>query len=294
MALHQGTTMRTSHHDLGLVALFAVLLGACSGTVAPPPSPSVDASGLPADPDELVVQLRSAGGFMAPEYTFRDLPSISVYADGRVIVDLAGRDVHAGSLLPSLVTDRLDPGEVEALLIAAERAGLASGNDVFYPSPGAADVPPTTFIIWSSAGATTTTFGALGVGPLPDDPGEIAARDKAIGFVRRLAEVAKAIGSDPYRPAVVRAAVRTYAVTDPAYVRDPVDWPLSSSLATAGTPISAGSPDLGRCVLVSGAELDRLWPILADADVTTPFTSDGERYALVVRPLLPDEAAVCP
>lgn len=288
--------MRTGRHALGLAPLLALLLVACAGNATPPPTPTLPAATpeLPADPDTLVVQLRSAGGLMAPDYVFRDLPRISVYADGRMIVEDASREVHPGSLLPALVVGQLELGQVEELLAAAAGAGLASGSDVAYPARGAADVPATTFITWDPRGVTQTSFGALGIGTQPDDPAEIAARAGALAFAGQLAELAQSIEPGAYRPAAVRLAVRPYAVTDPAYVRDPVEWPLAWSLATAGTPVVPGSPEAGRCVVVSGADLDRLWPVAAAADGTTPFVSEGGRYALVARPLLPDEAAVCP
>jgi hypothetical protein len=129
---------------------------------------------------------------------------------------------------------------------------------------------------------------------LPEDPAEAAAREKALEFAHRLAGLTQLGGSDPYRPDAVRLASRPSTVTDPVYLREPIEWPLESSLATAGTPIVAGSPDAGRCLVVSGIDLGRLWPALAAADGTTPFVSDAGRYSLVVRPLLPDEPAVCP
>jgi len=275
------------------LGLLAVLLAACGGTSAgQPPAPS-PTGGLPADQDALVLQMRSAGGLMAPDYEFRDLPRISVYADGRVIVEAATREVHPGSLLPPLVEGRISAEQIGELLGAASAAGLVSGIDASYPSHGVFDAPATTFVTWSPGGLTRTSFGALGIGREPEDPAEAAAREKAVDFLPRLVELAESVGSEPYVPGAIRLAIRPYTVTDPAYVRDPVPWPLDRSLASAGAPIIDGSPEAGRCVVVTGDDPDTLWPVLAAADGTTPFVSDGERFALVVRPLLPDEPPVC-
>jgi hypothetical protein len=88
-------------------------------------------------------------------------------------------------------------------------------------------------------------------------------------------------------------SVRPYAGPGDAPPQSPLDWPLAGSLATAGTPLAPDSPELGRCLVVGGADLDRLWPALGRANALTPFVSQGQRYALVVRPLLPDEPAAC-
>jgi hypothetical protein len=281
---------------MGLALLLVFLPAACTragSSTAPSASPSAP-GGLPGDPDALVLQLRNAGGLMAPDYAFRDLPRISVYADGRVVADAATSEVHPGSLLPPLVLGRTGTAQLEQLLAEAEAAGLSSGTDASYAPHDVYDAPATVFVTWGPRGMTRTSFGALGIGTAAGDPAEAAARERALAFLPRLVELAQAAGSGPYRPDAVRLLVRPYAVTDPAYVREPVAWPLASSLATAGTPIVEGSPEAGRCLVVGGADLDRLWPVLAAADGTTPFVSDGERYGMIVRPLLPDEAAVCP
>jgi hypothetical protein len=281
---------------MGLALLLVIPPAACTpagSSTAPSASPSSQ-GGLPGDPDALVLQVRNAGGLMAPDYAFRDLPRISVYADGRVIVEAVTAGVHPGSLLPGLVLGRIGAAQLEQLLAEAEAAGLSSGTDASYPPHDVFDAPATVFVTRGPRGVTRTSFGALGIGTTAKDPAEAAAREKAMAFLPHLAGLAPAAGSDPYRPAAVRLAIRPYAVTDPAYLRDPVEWPLASSLATAGTPIVQGSPEAGRCLVVSGADLDRLWPVLAEAGATTPFVSDGGRFGLIARPLLPDEAAACP
>ena len=44
-----------------------------------------------------------------------------------------------------------------------------------------------------------------------------------------------------------------------------------------------------RCGVVSGADLDALWPLMQAANDLTPWVSDGKEYRLILRPLLPDE-----
>ena len=86
--------------------------------------------------------------------------------------------------------------------------------------------------------------------------------------------------------------VRVYVEPGPA--RDlglqepPLDWPLATPLATFGSPV-ADRQGL-RYATVEGAELATLRPLLAQANQLTPWRSAGAEYALVVRPLLPDES----
>jgi hypothetical protein len=69
-----------------------------------------------------------------------------------------------------------------------------------------------------------------------------------------------------------------------------VAWPLSTPLASFGTP---AVPDRGitglRQGAVFGADAATLGPILDHANSQTPFISGGMLYTLFVRPLLPDE-----
>jgi hypothetical protein len=72
--------------------------------------------------------------------------------------------------------------------------------------------------------------------------------------------------------------------------QEPIAWPLGGSLGSFGDGTSL--PDY-RCGTVLGDD----WSTVRDAAETsnelTPWTDGGERYSIVFRPLLPDEAG-CP
>jgi hypothetical protein len=74
---------------------------------------------------------------------------------------------------------------------------------------------------------------------------------------------------------------------DPELRQQPVVWPIETPLAAFGAP-DANLPDL-RCGTVTGDDLAAVLPLAEQANELTPWTSDGERFGLVFRPLLPDE-----
>ena len=67
-------------------------------------------------------------------------------------------------------------------------------------------------------------------------------------------------------------------------------WPLDPPLASFGAP---GPVDAhARCGVVIGQTgPTTLLPLAQTANDLTPWTSDGQRYAISFRPLLPDESA---
>ncbi len=62
-------------------------------------------------------------------------------------------------------------------------------------------------------------------------------------------------------------------------------WPLGD-LSTLGAPVM---PEGYRAVVVSGADLTELQPLLAQATQITLWTSGDHQYNLFFRPLLPNE-----
>ena len=65
------------------------------------------------------------------------------------------------------------------------------------------------------------------------------------------------------------------------------DWPLAD-LATTGEPVE-NSPIEVRCQVVEGEDLRVVLPLLQGANALQTFSSEGELYSLIVRPLLPGE-----
>jgi hypothetical protein len=66
-----------------------------------------------------------------------------------------------------------------------------------------------------------------------------------------------------------------------------MDWPLDTPLAELGEEYPYMQD--ARCAVIEGEELDRLVEYLHQANELTTWLSDGEEFALLLRPLLPGE-----
>ena len=109
-----------------------------------------------------------------------------------------------------------------------------------------------------------------------------------------LTEAIASVEAAPYRPTAVRVFIRDYANPSPELPQTPIDWPLPTSLATAGAPLGDPQIEGVRCLVATGDDLDRLWPLFGKANAITPFVSEGTEYAISLRLLLPDEEPICP
>ncbi|MDP9250226.1 MAG: hypothetical protein M3O78_02505, partial [Chloroflexota bacterium] len=68
-------------------------------------------------------------------------------------------------------------------------------------------------------------------------------------------------------------------------------WPGSSGPGTFG---AATTIDGYRCGAVSGGQATAWYGALSTANTLTRFVRSGERYQVIARQLLPDEALECP
>ena len=66
-----------------------------------------------------------------------------------------------------------------------------------------------------------------------------------------------------------------------------MNWPIRPELDRFGEP-DANMTDV-RCGVVVGDDLSTLLPEAQSANQLTPWVSDSDEFALVFRPLLPDE-----
>jgi len=291
----------TALRPLSLV-LTGALLAACS--TGPGPSPTgAPPTGIPptSQPTEASVQLllrvTSEGGFINPSANLASVPTVSVYADGRILTPGAVDAVYPGPLLPPVAIKDVGPAGAQAIIAAIRAAGLdkqGTGGGIGNP-----DAATTVFAV-TVDGTTITTRFHLGGGPggpgLPGaaspDPGVAAAGD----LLNRLTDPSEAWGAaNPVTSTLAPTAYRIFVapgapVGDLPTSQPAVAWPLATPLDQFG---SAAVPDRGitglRQGAVFGADATTLGPVLAAANSLTAFSSGGNLYTLFVRPLLPDE-----
>jgi hypothetical protein len=275
----------------------AVVIGVAALATACADHPTVPGDGpgptYPRGGDQLVLRIDTSGGFVAPQQTLQQMPSFSLYGDGRVITQGAQTEIYPGPALPSLVVTSITPPGVQSILEDALAAGLGESHS--YSTMTVSDMPTTTFTLNVNGETHTTQVYALGAGS--SGPGMTAEERKARAALERLSSEATdlrrslpagSVGPDrQYAPEALRVFVQPYEhQRDPMLHEPEVAWPVSTPLASFGGETSA--PGI-RCGAVTGADARQLLNAAESANQLTPWTSDGEQYSLTLRVLLPDE-----
>jgi hypothetical protein len=245
----------------------------------------------PTGPNAVVLQVESGGGFVAPQATLGRIPGFTLYGDGSVIVPGPVPQISPGPAISPLLRSHLSERRVQTLLRSAQGAGLFARGQVSYGNMGTvgiSDAPTTTVHLNAAGRKIVRSAYALGMtaGSSRMPPAQAKARRALARFVAGL----------PHGVAGARSVPRGVAV----YVTPssgpgqpgarPIVWPLASDLATAGRPSAAGSSY--RCLVVRGDETTRLLARLQSANDQSRWIVRGKpatAYALVFRPLLPDE-----
>jgi hypothetical protein len=249
----------------------------------------------PTGPNDLVIRIALGGGFVPVEYNLRSVPGISIYGDGRMIIEGPQIEIYPGPALPNLQVRRLTEEAIQAILEEARKAGLL-GPDASYDYPCVADAATTTFTVVAEGRTHTVSAYALDFNDLQGTaacPGvDDEARAKLFDFQVKLGGLDSwlpegSIGREqPFEPTEMRVYVLPYR-GDPALQQPPIDWPLAPELEAFGEP----DPNLMdvRCGVVAGEDLATLLQDARSANELTPWTSDGRELSLLFRPLLPDE-----
>jgi hypothetical protein len=277
--------------SLAVLALLALLTAAC-GRLNDSGAGDIE---HPTGADELVLRVDVGGGFVAPGYSIRQIPSWSLFGDGHVITQGPQIEIYPGAALPSLLVTPISEEGVQAILEAARAAGLI-GADADHPYPCIADAATTTFTLVADGRTHVVTAYALGQDQAPCQGADVRARAELADFQAKLGDLRSwlpqgSVGQDrSYEATELRIYVQPYeAVGDPSLTEPASAWPLQAPLATFGDP-SNGLPN-ARCGVVRGADATRLLPVAREANELTPWTSEGDEFALIFRPLLPDEHA---
>jgi hypothetical protein len=300
---------RHGPHRSPLVALVLVNLIGLACAVSPagtPPTPTPIAH--PSEHDALVLRIETSGGLLPPFVLVTELPELSVYGDGTVIVLGPQILIYPPPALPNLLQSRITEDGLQLLLREAAAAGLLDG-DADYPLPGVYDAPTTFFTVNAGGKRTRVSVYALGLED-PSDPRLTAeqreARQKLAAFAAKARDLTSWLPADaiierdmPY--VITRLQVVVVPADAPQAPQSPENIPVSSrpwSLPTPLSQIGEPAPWVGptaRCaVIASRKELPRLLEELATANTLTRWESGQQEFVLLVRPLLPDETGCQP
>ena len=251
-------------------------------------SPENATASLPSG-DDLIARVESSGGFVPAEQTVGTLPTISVYADGRVITQGPVPKIYPGPALPNLQVLTISAGQIQQLIKEASDAGIRSGTD--FGRPNVADAPTTLVTVKTAQGTQSVSVVALDEAPA-DDPSltdaQEAARATLAGYVKMLTSLAAGDGatdSVAYTPESLAVFARPWTKpteNDPAQTT--ADW---TGPALPGDYLNP-NVKIG-CVVVTGDDVRAVMTSAARANRLTPWNSEGAKYFVNFRPLLPDE-----
>ncbi len=278
-------------------AVLLLLLGvtACAqrtGPAGPPAAPP--GADLPSAADALVLRVEHVGGFTTPEGQAARLPIVSVYADGRTILQGPVPAIYPAFAWPNIQVLDIGTEGVRQLADRALAAGVAESLDL--GTPPLADVPTTRFTLGTEDGThVREVYGLSETAGMPD-PGltdeQVAARQRLQELLTELTDLGIAETPEevpqPWTPAAVAAVVRPWTAPEEDIAQglspEPVPWP---GPALPGEQIR---PGIG-CAVATGEQATAVIDAAGQANVLTPWsTPDGAVWSVSFRPRLPDES----
>ena len=304
MSCHRVVTAAT-------VALAMLVAGCiCGGTAGPGATPAETGPISHATgPTDLVLQATSGGGLLPQELRLAEMPNVSIYGDGRVVM----LGLHGGGpedpLLPELTETRLTADGMARILQAAREAGIL-GPDRRFDLPDVYDLWTVWFTATTDGKPHRVSAYALG---FEDEarlapPGEMEARRKLDTLYGHLVDLRAwlppgTVGPDSaYEPVETRILVTPLldwstadggATPGPATPRadqEVRDWPLAGSPESFGAAVGAHG-EAWYCAVIEPDQVVGLGLETATRD--TRWRAGDSLYQVVARPLLPDESG-CP
>jgi hypothetical protein len=242
-------------------------------------------------PDDVVLRVEYVDGFVPIQHVATRLPLISVYGDGRVITEGPMIAIFPSPAMPNVLVRTIEAVAVNQLVQLAIEAGVGSGVD--YGQPPIADAPSTRVTVLTDQGELVSQANALGMDNHGVTEAQAQARRQLQGLVDKLTDLPALLGADageeqPYEPTALAAV--TWPWVDPGSD----DLPAQPEIAWPGPALPGDAltnyADL-HCLAVSGADLPAVLEAAASANVLTPWVSEGQRWSIGFRPLLPEESS---
>jgi hypothetical protein len=274
-------------------SILLILLMSCADAPADPGAGSgIDHS---TDGHAVLVRVAFEGGFVPLEWTYRSLPSFSLYGDGTLVLPGAQIELYPGPALPSISTRTVTEEGIQTTL--EEALGSIQGvpdEMLDMGSVGLADVPTT--VITIRAGDVDRTIKVYGLSELTERPQHMSAEEfQARGQLQRLVTKLEGLATwlpdgslgpeTSYTASGARLFVSEYRKVD--LPQEPITWPLQEDLDRFGE--AAIGSETYRCGIVEGTEWTTLREPASQANELTPWTESGARFSILFRPLLPDE-----
>src|SRR2546423_1432222 len=110
----------------------SLLVSACARHATTGPGDGGTSSPV-SDPHQLVLRIDSCCGFVAREYSLRQLPEFSLLGDGRVFTLGPQIEIYPGPALPNVQAAQVSDEGVRRILASARDAGLYESHDYTQP-----------------------------------------------------------------------------------------------------------------------------------------------------------------
>lgn len=275
------------------LAALAVITAACANDPGSSGSGGIE---HPTSAGDVVLRLAYEGGFVPVEYNLTQIPSFTMYGDGTIVLPGAQIELYPGPALPAVNQRPVSEEGVQAIIQAALDAGLGDGDVDYSDFASTMIADASTAVFTLSAGGKTARASVYALAELPEKPNgmsedEFEARAALSDLAQRLTALEQWLpeGSlgpeEPFAADGYRMFVGRYRPVDDGLPQEPAAWPLSTPLA-AGTDDTAGY----ACVAAIGEDWTAIAPLASQANELTPWTSTGDRFSVLFRPVLPDES----
>jgi hypothetical protein len=247
--------------------------------------PATDGYAHPTGADDVVIEYAEVGGFTTRELTFQQTPRLLVSGDGRGFSPGAQIEIYPGPLLPAVQVQTISEQGIQAILAAADEAGLF--RDVEYEQPNNIADASTAQVTINVNGETFVHEAyALGLG-LPGSDGDETTPDRVAlaDFIAALNDLPTLVGADelgeqtlfePTQYGIEALVVDDLSSSGSDDIEPTVvDWPSEVSVRLA---------DAVGCTVVASDEVGEL---LLSANQLTFFDDDGVIYQVLAKPILP-------
>jgi hypothetical protein len=259
-------------YRVGAFALLSLALIGC-GAPAISPTPTAATHSWPASP--VVASLYHGPGYTSRSDAWSAMPSLVVYADGRVIV--TSFEQSGSEYLRSVELAQIAPAEVCSLLGAIDGYGFFDYDSDDYPRPQITDNGTTQIKVdaWRSMDAS-----AYALHYVLGEPDLLDSVPSSLVETYRLLSDFSPPNRAPYRPERISLLIETTTSAEPA-----ADWPLA---APSLKELLASMNEDTKELVLDGQQAADVYALFGKHE--SMIYSDGvTRYTITLRPLLPLE-----
>ena len=273
-----------------VLVVVALGLAACGGNSDSPVGddslpPVVDGYEHPTGPDDAVISYAEVGGFVPREFAFQQTPNLLIAGNGRVFSPGAQIEIYPGPLLPAVQVQPITEAGIQAILAAADEAGLF--QQLVYEQPtNIADASTAQLTINVNGRTYLHEAYALGLASPGDGSRETTPERQALAdFIARLSDLTGVVGAAQLGEQTIfepsEYGVEALVIDDlSAYGADGIEptvpeWP---------SDVTVRLTDASTCTVVPAAEVGET---LAAANQLTFFEDAGVTYQVLARPVLP-------